>query len=80
VDEIKYIAQLSKKYNVVSFDTEFPGVVYKPEVLAEMSSKNQYDTIRSNVNALKLIQLGLTLSDEKGNYPEGINTWQFNFK
>lgn len=80
VEELRKIAKLSKKYNIVSFDTEFPGVVYKPEVLQEMSSKNQYDTLRSNVNALKLIQLGLTLSDEQGNYPEGICTWQFNFK
>jgi len=40
----------------------------------------QYDTLKANVNSLKLIQLGITLSDELGNYPEGICTWQFNFK
>ena len=26
------------------------------------------------------LQLGVTFLDEKGNLPEGITTWQFNFK
>ena len=29
---------------------------------------------------MKVIQIGLTLCDEKGNYPPGTTTWQFNFK
>jgi hypothetical protein len=27
-----------------------------------------------------MIQVGLTLSDENGNFPPGGGTWQFNFK
>jgi len=61
-------------------DTEFPGVVFKPEDPEEHTSKFQYEMVKSNVNALKLIQLGITLSDENGRYPDGICTWQFNFK
>lgn len=35
--------------------------------------------MRCNVDLLKIIQVGITLSDEEGNYsPEG-STWQFNF-
>jgi CCR4-NOT transcription complex subunit 7/8 len=29
---------------------------------------------------LKVIQIGITLCDEKGNFPSGTTTWQFNFK
>ena len=39
-----------------------------------------YQSMRINVNMLKLIQLGLTLMDEEGRTPPGgISTWQFNF-
>lgn len=38
-----------------------------------------YQTMRCNVDLLKLIQLGVTLSDEEGNLPDKC-TWQFNFK
>lgn len=40
----------------------------------------QYQLLRCNVDMLKIIQLGLTFLDEKGNLPPGITTWQFNFK
>ena len=37
--------------------------------------------LRCNVDLLKIIQLGLTFLDEKGNLPTtGYTTWQFNFK
>jgi len=39
-----------------------------------------YRTIKANVDSLKLIQVGVTISDEKGNYPPDISTWQFNLK
>jgi CCR4-NOT transcription complex subunit 7/8 len=35
--------------------------------------------MRCNVDLLKIIQIGLTLSDEDGNYPQDASTWQFNF-
>jgi hypothetical protein len=34
-----------------------------------------FQWIRMNVNALKLIQLGISISDEEGKMPEGVNTW-----
>ena len=39
-----------------------------------------YQTLRCNVDLLKIIQLGITLADENGNLPNDICTWQFNFK
>lgn len=40
----------------------------------------EYQLIRENVNMLKLIQIGITLSNEKGEVPKENLTWQFNFK
>lgn len=44
------------------------------------TSDYQYQLLRCNVDLLKLIQLGMTFFDERGNTPSGITTWQFNFK
>lgn len=35
--------------------------------------------MRCNVDLLKIIQMGVTLSDANGNHPPDICTWQFNF-
>lgn len=35
--------------------------------------------IKRNVDKLKIIQLGITLSDAKGRLPSPVSTWQFNF-
>ena len=60
-------------------DTEFPGVVARPIGTFKTSSDYHYQTMRCNVDLLKIIQIGLTLSDEDGNYPQDVSTWQFNF-
>jgi hypothetical protein len=39
-----------------------------------------FQTLRCNCDMLKLIQLGLSFTDEKGNFAEGCSCWQFNFK
>ncbi|KAJ1559670.1 CCR4-NOT transcription complex subunit 7 [Nowakowskiella sp. JEL0078] len=62
-----------------SKDTEFPGVVARPIGNFRTSSDYHYQMLRCNVDLLKIIQLGVTFSDENGNVPE-ICTWQFNFK
>jgi hypothetical protein len=31
--------------------------------------------IKSNVDVLKIIQIGITLSDENGKHPEPVSTW-----
>jgi CCR4-NOT transcription complex subunit 7/8 len=33
-----------------------------------------------NVDNLKMIQIGITLANEMGEFPEDVSTWQFNFK
>ncbi len=61
-------------------DTEFPGVVARPVGSFASHTDFQYQTLRCNVDLLKIIQLGLTFSDKDGNLPDGCPTWQFNFK
>lgn len=61
-------------------DTEFPGVVARPVGNFRSSTDYHYQTLRCNVDLLKIIQLGLTFADSEGNYPLGTCTWQFNFK
>lgn len=79
-DEMHNIRMLIGKYNYVAMDTEFPGVVAKP--LGNFKTQNSfaYQQLRCNVDILKIIQLGISLSDDQGKRPEPVHTWQFNFK
>ena len=79
-EEFKTICQVVRKYDYIAMDTEFPGVVARPIGEFKSSSDYQYQLLRCNVDLLKIIQLGVTFMDDKGNLPEGITTWQFNFK
>lgn len=79
-EEFAMIRSLIKDYPFVSMDTEFPGVVAKPVGSFKTTHEFYYQTLRCNVNLLKLIQLGLTLLNEKGEVPEHCSTWQFNFR
>ncbi|ORX98266.1 CAF1-domain-containing protein [Basidiobolus meristosporus CBS 931.73] len=78
--EIAYLRVLIEKYPYVAMDTEFPGVVARPIGTFKTSADYHFQTLRCNVDLLKLIQLGITLADERGNLAPGICTWQFNFK
>ena len=77
-EEMKRIRELLEKYPYVSMDTEFPGVVARPT--GDNFGDAAYQTLRCNVDLLKLIQLGLSFTDGEGNWAEGCTCWQFNFK
>ncbi|XP_054152935.1 CCR4-NOT transcription complex subunit 7-like [Oppia nitens] len=80
LDEFKTIRKIVGKYPFVAMDTEFPGVVARPIGEFRSTSDYQYQLLRCNVDLLKIIQLGLTFLDSKGETPPGYTTWQFNFK
>mmetsp|Transcript_5848 Transcript_5848/g.12317 ORF Transcript_5848/g.12317 Transcript_5848/m.12317 type:complete len:415 (-) Transcript_5848:210-1454(-) len=77
-EEMRVIRELVDKYPYVSMDTEFPGVVAKP-VTEAYTSDYHYKSLKVNVDLLKIIQLGLSFSDEKGNLCKDCPCWQFNF-
>jgi CCR4-NOT transcription complex subunit 7/8 len=77
VQEMKNLTSLIKEYNYIGMDTEFPGIVYS---ISDLSDDFYYKSLKLNVDSLKLIQLGITLSNEKGEYPTPYRTWQFNFE
>ncbi|GJQ11786.1 hypothetical protein GpartN1_g3577.t1 [Galdieria partita] len=79
-EELANISSRLDKYNFVAMDTEFPGVVARPIGSFRSNTDYHYQTLRCNVDLLKIIQLGLSFSDSEGNIPEGCACWQFNFR
>lgn len=78
-EEFAVIRSLITDYPYVAMDTEFPGVVATAVGSFKEPAEFYYQNVRINVNMLKLIQVGLTLLNEKGEVPEHCSTWQFNF-
>ncbi|KAL8499146.1 hypothetical protein ACS0TY_022211 [Phlomoides rotata] len=83
-DEINLLHQSIREFPIASFDTEFPGSIYTTGVrYSKLSPSQLYWLMKQNVDSLKLIQLGITLSDAHGNLPsfgtEFQYVWQFNF-
>eukprot|EP01041_Mallomonas_annulata_P007030 gene7030-14298_t len=77
--EMENIRNIIEQYPYVAMDTEFPGIVARP--IVEFGAPDyHYQTLRCNVDMLKLIQLGLSFTDGHGNWAEGCTCWQFNFK
>jgi len=76
-EEMEIIRDLIDRYPYVAMDTEFPGVVARP--VGDFGDVT-YQTLRCNVDMLKLIQLGLSFTDAEGNWVDGCTCWQFNFK
>ncbi|KAK1444533.1 Ribonuclease H superfamily protein [Babesia gibsoni] len=76
-DAFEQIRDVLELFPYVSIDTEFPGIVAKP---TSYQDDYNYQTVKCNVDLLKLIQLGLTFANADGQTPSGVSTWQFNFK
>lgn len=92
--EMAVLRQLVDKYPYISMDTEFPGIVARPIGSFSNKADYHYQTLRCNVDLLKMIQLGITLFNDEGEVPPASGTdangqaygvpapctWQFNFR
>lgn len=54
---------------MISQDTEFPGIVARPIGAFTNKADYHYQTLRCNVDLLKMIQLGITLFSSTGEVP-----------
>lgn len=83
-EEFLIIKSIAQNFPFLSIDTEFPGTVVSLTGYFRSPSDFQYQTLRANVDATKLIQLGFTFTDDKGHLPRCQSgeycVWQFNFK
>ncbi|XP_040945173.1 probable CCR4-associated factor 1 homolog 11 [Gossypium hirsutum] len=68
--ELLMIKTAILRYPFVSIDTEFPGTIFKPnkQVIREGNPIINYHYMKLNVDALQVIQLGLSLSDAQDCY------------
>ncbi|KAE9612328.1 putative poly(A)-specific ribonuclease [Lupinus albus] len=87
--EFYLITKLIPRYSFIAMDTQFPGYVFHYPTTESYNHRNltpsdNYSFLKVNVDALKLIQVGFTLSDAAGNLPDlGTKNryiWQFNFR
>lgn len=84
-DELRLLRRCLGRFRLASFDTEFPGSIFTTRIpFSKLSPSQLYQLMKQNVDSLKLIQLGITLSDIHGNLPsfstEFRYVWQFNFR
>ncbi|GKV34977.1 hypothetical protein SLEP1_g43303 [Rubroshorea leprosula] len=83
--EFELMREVIDRFPFISMDTEFPGLVFKSTgpYNRETRQYDHYKMLKSNVDVLNLIQVGLTFSDASGNLPDlGTETqfiWEFNF-
>jgi len=78
-EEFGVIRELIDDYPFVAMDTEYPGWVDVPKGRFKSKQDFNYQHMRVNVNQLKLIQVGMTFVNERGELPPGNDVWQFNF-
>ncbi|KAG6787827.1 hypothetical protein POTOM_003872 [Populus tomentosa] len=88
VYEFFLIKEAISRFPLVALDTEFPGTIFQlnrdKSSLSHATPYENYCLMKSNVDLLKIIQLGMTISDSHGNLPsfgtEFHYAWQFNFR
>lgn len=73
------MSDVAEVYQYVAMDTQFPGIVARPMGPFSDYVEYNYQMLKCNIDLTRVIQIGLTFCDAKGNRPKGISTWRFNF-
>lgn len=68
-EEMAVLMDLIDDFPYVAMDTEFPGIVGRPMGGFRGKSDYHYQCLRVNVDLLKVIQIGFSLFNEKGETP-----------
>ncbi|KAI0145823.1 CAF1-domain-containing protein [Hypoxylon sp. NC0597] len=68
-EEMNILMALIEDYHYVAMDTEFPGIVGRPMGNFRGKSDYHYQCLRVNVDLLKVIQIGISLFNDKGETP-----------
>ena len=68
-EEMANLRDLVDKYPYIAMDTEFPGVVSRPMGGFRGKSDYHYQCLRTNVDMLRVIQIGISLFNEDGEQP-----------
>ncbi|KAI9885020.1 MAG: hypothetical protein M1823_003188 [Watsoniomyces obsoletus] len=67
--EMAVLRTVVEKYPYISMDTEFPGIVARPMGTFGGKADYHYQTLRCNVDFVKVLQLGITLFTAEGELP-----------
>eukprot|EP00928_Gymnodinium_smaydae_P059740 TRINITY_DN4314_c2_g1_i1.p1 TRINITY_DN4314_c2_g1~~TRINITY_DN4314_c2_g1_i1.p1 ORF type:complete len:381 (+),score=81.29 TRINITY_DN4314_c2_g1_i1:149-1291(+) len=78
-EEMTKLRDIAESYPVIAMDTLLPGTVARPIGPFGSYAEYNYQTLKSNVDLTRVIQIGLTVYDVAGHRPKGISTWRFNF-
>lgn len=79
--ELRRLWYYAQFYPVISIDTEFPGFVHGERAVSKVPGAfRSFELMARNVKELKLIQLGISISDMQGDSIVDGGTWQFNFR
>lgn len=68
--EMGLIGEMMVQYPYVTIDVEFAGVVHHPPYTGSRPTPDEiYAAVKSNVDEVPAVQIGITLSDAEGNLP-----------
>ncbi|KAK0673965.1 putative CCR4-NOT transcription complex subunit 7 [Cercophora samala] len=72
-EEFEILRDLVQTHKYVAMDTEFPGVVSRPMGGFRGKSDYHYQCLRTNVDMLNVIQIGIALFNEDGEQPTSVD-------
>lgn len=80
--ELQKLVQATAQYPIICIDTEFPGSLPRPPTSVYAPQKPDdprgFLHMQYNISVLKLVQLGVSVCNERGEKPDK-HVWQFNF-